>query len=140
MFLSFNVFQNGSNVIMLLSPRQNYNQCAGILVFPTYRKCFCRQTTNAVVELFLRRCSMDIWGIVIALFVAWCIVTDIIYLLIKLTKLYICRDITTCKNRKCLVKESCKSYDQRLTKEEYNYLMNLLHDTFRKENTQNEKR
>lgn len=79
---------------------------------------------------------MDIWGAIIVLFLAWCITTDIIYLVLRLTKLYTCRNITDCKNRKCLVSGTCRKYNKFLTKEEYNYLINLLNDMFREENTQ----
>lgn len=82
---------------------------------------------------------MDIWGIIIVLFLAWCIVTDIIYLLLKITKLYTCRNITDCKNRKCLVNGTCKKYNKFLTQEEYDYLIQLVKESFPEERiTKNE--
>lgn len=80
------------------------------------------------------------WTIAVVSFLVWCITTDIIYLILRLTKLYTCRKITDCKNRKCLVSDTCRKYNKFLTEEEYNYLMNLLYDMFKEDNTQNEKR
>lgn len=78
---------------------------------------------------------MDIWGVIIVLFLMWCFITDIIYLLLRLTKLYTCRKITDCKNRECLVSGTCRKYNKSLTQEEYNYLMKLVEESFSDERT-----
>lgn len=73
------------------------------------------------------------WTIVIISFLVWCIITDIIYLILRLTKFYTCRKITDCKNRKCLVSGTCRKYNKFLTREEYDYLIELVKKTFGEE-------
>lgn len=76
---------------------------------------------------------MDIREIIIASYVVLCIVADVIFLLIRLTKFYTCRKIENCKNRKCLVSETCRKYDKSLTQEEYDYLIQLVKKSFPEE-------
>lgn len=79
------------------------------------------------------------WTIAVISFLVWCIVTDIIYLVLRLTKFYTCRKIINCKSRKCLVRGTCRKYDKSLTQEEYNYLMALVEKSFSEERiTKNE--
>lgn len=79
---------------------------------------------------------MDIWGVIIVLFLAWCIIADIIYIGIRFIKLIVCRKVKDCKNRKCLVSGTCRKYNKFLTEEEYYYLLNLINNAFREEKTQ----
>lgn len=70
-------------------------------------------------------------GIGIAVFCMLCIIiTDIIYVLIRLVKLIICKDVEDCRNRKCCANRMCSKYNRQLTKEEYNRLRKLIEDSF----------
>lgn len=73
------------------------------------------------------------WEIVIIIFLACCIVTDIIYIIIRFIKLIKCRKIKECKNRKCLVNGTCGKYSELLTQEEYDSLIELIEKSFPKE-------
>lgn len=75
------------------------------------------------------------WSLALLFFLIWCITTDIIYIIIRFIKLIACRNKGDCKNRKCLVNETCMKYNKSLTQEEYDYLMKLLDDTFKEERT-----
>lgn len=75
------------------------------------------------------------WSLALLFFLIWCITTDIIYIIIRFIKLIACRNKGDCKNRKCLVNETCMKYNKSLSQEEYDYLMKLLDDIFKEERT-----
>ena len=75
---------------------------------------------------------MDNIGVLIVALCMICMaVASIIYLLIRLVKLYTCRDVKDCRNRKCVFNEICSKYDSRLT-EEANELYKLIDDMYEK--------
>lgn len=79
---------------------------------------------------------MDKWGnILLIFFLIWCIITDIIFIIIIISKFFICRNIEDCRNRKCIVNEICNKYNKYLTQEEYNYLINFIENNFNEEGT-----
>ncbi|MDE6213174.1 MAG: hypothetical protein K2M70_06825 [Lachnospiraceae bacterium] len=59
-------------------------------------------------------------------------VASIIYLLIRLVKLVTCKDVKECRNRKCVVNETCSKYDSRLTEVEANELYKLIDGKYEK--------
>lgn len=69
---------------------------------------------------------LDLRTIILILFFACIIIADIIIILLRLVKLFICRNIQSCKNSKCLFREICKKYDSHLTDEEYEELIQLV--------------
>lgn len=71
---------------------------------------------------------LDIRMILLAVFFACIIIADIFIVLIKVTKFIICRNVQDCKNRKCLVSETCKKYNSKLTKEECEELIELVNN------------
>ncbi len=79
------------------------------------------------------------WTIFLILFLSWRMVTDFIFIIIRITKLFICRNIKNCKNRKCMVSRTCPRYSRLLTQEEYDYLTKLVENAFRNEKRQNNK-
>ncbi len=77
----------------------------------------------------------DFRSIVLISFLTWCIIIDIFYIIIKILKLYTCRNIEDCRNRKCPVNGTCKKYNDNLTQKEYNYLKNLINTLSDEEGT-----
>lgn len=73
--------------------------------------------------------------IVLISFFICCIIIDIIYIIIRISKLFICRNIEDCRNRRCPVNGACKKYNEALTQEEYNYIKKLLKTLSDKEST-----
>ena len=69
---------------------------------------------------------LDIRTIILGLFLLCTVVADIILILIRLVKLFICKNVRDCKNGKCFVSVTCKKYDSSLTHEECEELMQLL--------------
>lgn len=69
---------------------------------------------------------LDLRTIILMLFFTCIIIADIIIILLRLVKLFICRNIQNCKNRKCLFCEICRKYDSRLKDEEYEELIQLV--------------
>ena len=70
--------------------------------------------------------------LIMALCMICIVVASIIYLLIRLVKLFTCRDVKECRNRKCVVNETCSKYDSRLTEEEANELYKLIDGKYEK--------
>lgn len=70
------------------------------------------------------------WSLALIFFLIGCITTDIIYIIIRFIKLIACRYKIDCKNRKCLVSDTCGKYDKSLTQEEYDYLTKLIEESF----------
>ena len=70
--------------------------------------------------------------LIMALCMICIVVASIIYLLIRLVKLVTCRDVKECRNRKCVVNETCSKYDSRLTEEEANELYKLIDGKYEK--------
>lgn len=68
----------------------------------------------------------DIRTIILGFFLLCIVVADIILILIRLVKLFICRNVHDCKNRKCLFSVICKKYNDKLTNEEYEELIQLV--------------
>lgn len=80
---------------------------------------------------------MDKIGVLIVTLCMICIaVASIIYLLICLVKLFTCRGIEECRNRKCVFNEICSKYNSRLTEEEANELYKLIDGMYEKENNE----
>ncbi len=70
---------------------------------------------------------MTVIGIIIAiLLISGMIAFDIIYLITWTIKLFKCRKIEECKNRKCLVKDNCYRYNSDFTPEEYERIQKLI--------------
>lgn len=69
---------------------------------------------------------LDIRTIFLGLFLLCIVVADIILVLIRLTKYIICKNVHECKNRKCLFSVICKKYNDKLTDEEYEELIQLV--------------
>lgn len=69
---------------------------------------------------------LDLRTIILGLFFLGMVVADIILILIRLVKLYICRDVCDCRNRKCLYGAICKKYNDKLTDEEKEKLFAVL--------------
>ena len=70
----------------------------------------------------------DTRTIILGVFLLCMVVSDIILIVIRLIKYFICRDVYDCKNRKCLFSVICKKYDDRLTNEECEELIQLIHN------------
>lgn len=68
----------------------------------------------------------DVRTIIVGIFLTGIAITDIIFILIRLSKFVVCRNIQDCRNRKCLVSATCRKYNSALTEEEYEELMELL--------------
>lgn len=70
---------------------------------------------------------MDKIGMIIyVLLISGIIIADTIYLIIWIAKLFICRNIEECKNRKCHVKNNCHKYSIIPTPEEYERIHKLI--------------
>ena len=70
--------------------------------------------------------------LIMALCMICVVVASITYLLIRLVKLVTCKDVKECRNRMCVVNETCSKYDSRLTEEEANELYKLIDDMYEK--------
>lgn len=69
---------------------------------------------------------LDIRTIILGFFFLCMVVMDIILILIRLVKLFVCKNVRDCRNRTCFVSEICKKYDPTLTEEEYEELIQLV--------------
>lgn len=69
-----------------------------------------------------------LWALLNMLLILSIIIYDIVYFIIWIAKLYICRGIVECKNRKCHVKDRCYRYSEKLTPEEYERLKKLIEE------------
>lgn len=73
--------------------------------------------------------------IIVAVFIfLWMIVTVINYILIWIVEHLTCQNVKDCRNRKCRINFICCKYIPSFTKQEIEYLHNLIEEAFGDEN------
>lgn len=78
---------------------------------------------------------MSYIGIIVAVFIfLWMIVTVSSYILIWIVKHFTCRNVEDCRNRKCRINSICCKYNPSFTKQEIEYLHDLIEEAFGDEN------
>lgn len=71
---------------------------------------------------------LDIRTIILEFFLLCIVVADIILILIRLAKFSICRNVCDCKNVRCLFRVVCKKYNNKLTDEECEELIQFVNN------------